>query len=68
MKVNVTFKDYTTMTVKELEKEHALECQKLLDLINSGASQEAIQYQKKQMDLVYQQLNFKLRKISQMKG
>ena len=67
-KVNASIKDYTTMTIKELEKEHQMECQKLSDLINSGASMETIMFQKKQVDLVYKQLGIAYRKVSQLQG
>lgn len=68
MKTNVTFKNYTTMTIKELEKEHQIECQKLGDLINSGASIETIEFQKKQCDLVYKQLGIAYKKVSNLQG
>lgn len=68
MKVNVAVKDYRTMTIKQLEKEHQIECQKLLDLINKGASAETINFQKKQVDLVFSQLGLVYKKISNIKG
>ena len=60
--------DFTTMTIKEVEKEHQKRCEELLRLINEGASQETIDFQKKQVDLAYEQLGIKYRKISKIKG
>lgn len=60
MKVRVTITDYTTMTLKELEKEHLKQGQTLLDMINDGRySQKDIDRQKSLVDYIYKKIRAK---------
>ena len=60
MKVRVTITDYTTMTLKELEKEHLKQGQTLLDMINDGRySQKDIDRQKSLVDYIYKEIRTK---------
>jgi hypothetical protein len=69
MKVKVTIINYTTMSVKEIEKYHQEQCQILLDMINAGCySQNSIDFQKKTCDEAYRQLGIKLKQVSKIKG
>lgn len=69
MKLNVRIINYTTMTIKEIEKYHKEQCQILLEMIQKGTySKQSIDFQKKEVDEAYRQLGIKLRKINKMKG
>ena len=60
MKVRVTITDYTTMTLKELEREHSKQGQILLDMINDGRySQKDIDRQKSLVDYIYKEIRSK---------
>ena len=69
MKVRVTITDYTTMTLKELEREHLKQGQILLDMINDGRySQKDIDRQKSLVDYIYKKIRSKNRTISNAIG
>ena len=69
MKVRVTITDYTTMTLKELEKEHLKQGQILLDMINDGRySQKDIDRQKSLVDYIYKKIRTKHKTISDSIG
>ena len=69
MKVRVTITDYTTMTLKELEKEHVKQGQILLDMINDGRySQKDIDRQKSLVDYIYKEIRTKHQTISDSIG
>ena len=60
MKVRVTITDYTTMKLKELEREHSKQGQILLDMINDGRySQKDIETQKSLVDYIYKEIRAK---------
>ena len=60
MKVRITITDYTTMTLKELEREHSKQGQILLDMINDGRySQKDIDRQKSLVDYIYKEIRDK---------
>ena len=60
MKVRVTITDYTTMTLKELEREHSKQGQILLNMINDGRySQKDIDRQKSLVDYIYKEIRTK---------
>lgn len=62
-------KDYTTMSLKELEKEHAKQDQILLDMINGiNYSKQDIESQRLLVEEIYKMIGKKNRKISKMKG
>lgn len=62
-------KDYTTMSLKELEKEHAKQEQILLDMINGiNYSKQDIESQRSLVEEIYKMIGKKNRKISKMKG
>ena len=69
MKVRVTITDYTTMTLKQLEKEHSKQGQILLDMINDGRySQKDIDRQKSLVDYIYKEIRSKHQIISDSIG
>lgn len=69
MKVRVTITDYTTMTLKELEKEHVKQGQILLDMINDERySKNDIDRQKSLVDYIYKKIRSKNRTISNSIG
>ena len=69
MKVRVTITDYTTMTLKELEKEHVKQGQILLDMINDGRYyQKDIDRQKSLVDYIYKEIRSKHQIISDSIG
>lgn len=69
MKLNVTIKDYTQMSLKELEKEHTKEGQKLLDMMNDNRySKQDLEKQKSFVDTLYKMICKKNRNISKIKG
>ena len=69
MKVRVTITDYTTMTLKELEREHSKQSQILLDMINDGRySQKDIDRQKSLVDYIYKEIRSKHQIINESIG
>ena len=69
MKVRVTITDYTTMTLKELEREHSKQGQILLDMINDGRySQKDIDRQKSLVDYIYKEIRSKHQIINESIG
>lgn len=56
----VKITDYTQMTLKQLEKEHTKENQKLLDMIIDGRyDKKMIDYQKSLVDYIYKKISIK---------
>ena len=69
MKINVNVVDYTTMTLKQLEKEHTKEGQVLLDMINSNKYTMKEKKKKKSfVDTLYKMICKRNAKINKMKG
>ena len=69
MKLNIRVVDYTTMTLKQLEKEYTKETQILLDMISCNKySQSHINFQKSLVDSIYKMICKKYQKINQIKG
>ena len=69
MKINVNVVDYTTMTLKQLEKEHTKECQVLLDMMNNNKyTTKDIEKQKSFVDTLYKMICKRNAKINKMKG
>lgn len=61
--------DYTKMTLKELEKEHLKENQKLLDMMISGKyEKKIIEFQKRLVDDIYKMISKKHNKIKKQIG
>lgn len=56
----VKITDYTQMTLKQLEKEHTKQNQKLLDMIIDGRyDKKMIDYQKSLVDYIYKKISIK---------
>ena len=69
MTLNIKIVDYTTMTLKQLEKAHTKENQILLDMINCGKyCQRYIEFQKALVDSIYKMICKKHQDINKMKG
>ena len=69
MKINVKVVDYTTMTLKQLEKEQTKEGQVLLDMINSNKyTMKDTEKQQYFVDTIYKMICKRNVKINKMKG
>ena len=56
----VKITDYTQMTLKQLEKEHTKQNQKLLDMIIDGRyDKKMIEFQKSLVDYIYKKISIK---------
>ena len=59
--INIRVKNWTTMTLEEVEKELQAEAQKLLDMICNNAPIESIKYQAKAYEIAWAEYKYKLR-------